>query len=135
MLLRQAEQPCDQQIHLFCTGGSQRLILGDINVLREQVDDVEVVDVAHKIRNQCRALHTEQVGQLDVDKALQRRCTVDGGGLQHIGGNIHQHTGGNEHLVGHAHPDVDEDDHELSPMLIGQEGNVVHVLPQQTDGL
>lgn len=61
LLLRQAEQSCDQQIHLFCTGGSQRLILGDINVLREQVDDVEVVDVAHKIRNQCRALHTEQV--------------------------------------------------------------------------
>ena len=52
LLLRQAEQPCDQQIHLFCTGGSQRLILGDINVLREQIDDVEVVDVAHKIRYQ-----------------------------------------------------------------------------------
>ena len=70
-----------------------------------------------------------------MDEALQRRGTINGGGLQHIGGNIHQHTGGNEHLVGHAHPDVDEDDHELSPMLIGQEGNVVHVLPQQTDGL
>ena len=135
LLLCQAEQPCDQQIHLFCTGGSQRLILGDINVLREQVDDVEVVDVAHKVRYQRRPLHTEQIGQLDVDEALPRRCTVDGGGLQHIGGNIHQHTGGNEHLVGHAHPDVDEDDHELCPVLVGQEGNVVHVLPQQTDGL
>lgn len=42
---------------------------------------------------------------------------------------------GNEHLVGHAHPDVDEDDHELCPVLVGQEGNVVHVLPQQADGL
>ena len=61
LLLRQAEQSCDQQVHLFCAGGSQCLILGDINVLREQIDDVEVVDVAHKIRNQCRALHTEQV--------------------------------------------------------------------------
>lgn len=133
LLLCQTEQPCHQKVYFFRTGRSKCLIFGDINVLRQQIDDIKIVDILDKVCHQSGPLNTEQIGQFDIDKALERGCTVNSGCFQHIAGNVHQNAGSNQHLIRHADPDVDENDHELGPMLVSQERNMVHILAQQTD--
>src|SRR5699024_11885060 len=99
----------------------------DVDILGEQVDDVEVVDVLDEVRHQGRTLDAEQVGQLDAEEHLHRVGAVDAGGFQHVAGNVHQHAGGDQHLVGATDPDIDEDDDHLRPAVAGEEGDVVHV--------
>ena len=57
VFLRQAEQPCDQQVDFLGVGLRQHLVVRDKDVLRQQVDDVEVVDVLDKVGDQGWALH------------------------------------------------------------------------------
>ena len=89
VFLRQAEQPGNQQVDLLGVGLGQLLVVRDKHVLGQQVNNVEVVDVLDKVRDERRSLHAEQVGQLDAEEHLNRVRTVYAGGLDHVGGNVH----------------------------------------------
>ena len=81
--------PQGPQVNFLGVGLGQLLVVRDKHVLGQQVNNVEVVDVLDKVRDERRSLHAEQVGQLDAEEHLNRVRTVDAGGLDHVGGNVH----------------------------------------------
>ena len=55
-------------------------------------DNIEVVDVSNKLRNQMGACYVEHIRQSNLKEYLHRRSTVDSRGFRIIGGNVHQNT-------------------------------------------
>ena len=78
----------------------------------------------------------EHIGQRDAEEGLHCVGAVYGGSLIQVGGDVLQHAGQLQQGVGHAHPDVDQDDGHPGPGGIGEEGKAHAVrdeaqLPQQ----
>src|SRR5699024_3988302 len=132
----QLVQPGDQQVGAAGGGGQ----VGDGVAARQQVDDVEVVDVAGEGGDQVRGGDVEHIGQGDAEEGLHRIGAVHGGGLVQIGGDVLQHAGQLQQGVGHAHPDVDQDDGDPGPGRVGEEGQALaggdeaHLAQQHVDG-
>ena len=139
ILVCQSEQPCYQEIRLLGVGRSHLKVMCRVNILRQQIDYVEVVDVTYKVRNERGALNNQEVRHYDMDEYLEVICTVKSGRLDLALGDIHENAGGDEHLVRNTYPDIDHYDHELRPLGVRQERNVIlgrykmHIIEQLSE--
>ena len=97
------------------------LILCNEYILCEQVDYVEVVDILYKVCYKCRALNEQDIWHCDLPEYLEICCSIDLCTLDLICRYIHQNTCCDQHLVWNTDPDIDENDHYLCPVRIGQE--------------
>lgn len=102
-------QPGHKQI------GLARLVIvqGKWAAARQQIDDVEVVDVAYEGRNRSRGGHEDHIGQRDAGEAAEGSSAVQLRALVEVGGNVHQHAAEGQHCVGNADPHID--DHHADP--------------------
>ena len=105
------EQPGDQQV---CGADGCAAGCADLGVQRitagEQVNDVKVIQIAHKAGQQIRAGDKQHVRQGDAGVLLECICAVHTGGLIQIAGNVHENTGSHQHDVGNTDPNVDHDE-------------------------
>ena len=108
LIHRQLIQPGDQQI------GFARLVIIQAGraACGQQIDHVEIIDIAHKGGNGGRGRHEDHIGQRDADKAAHWACPVDGRALVKLLRHVHQYPGECHHSVWDADPHIDHDDHD-----------------------
>ena len=93
--------------------------------LAEQVNDVEVIDVAGERSNKGGGHDEEHIRQCDVGKLLRCVCAVNARRLILLGGNVLQNTGDTHHGIGDADPDIDNDNRHSRPQGICPEGQIL----------
>src|SRR5699024_7398325 len=113
----QLVQPGDKQVGAAGGGGQ----VCDRVAARKQVDDVEVVDVAGEGGDQVGGGHIQHIGQRDAEEGLESVCAVNLGGFIQLGRDVLQNAGQLQKGVGHADPDVDDDDGHPRPGRVGKE--------------
>ena len=104
-------QPGDQKIGVVDRNAACRTDLGIDSgvILRQQINDVEVIQVTHKAGQKVRTRNEQHIRQRDLGVLLEGVCTVNTRGFVKILRNIHQNTRCHEHDIGNTDPDIDHD--------------------------
>ena len=105
LIYGQLVQPGNQQVGVACG----RRKVGNRIASREQIDHIEVVDIASESCDQVRGGNVEHIRQSDVNESFYRAGTVYGSSLINIGGDVFEDTGELQQSVGDTYPDIDND--------------------------
>ena len=113
----QLVEPCYKQVGLSCLVVIQRCG----STAGEEVDYVEVVDVAHQLCNEVRGSHEQNIGHRDLCEHNVRRSAVYPCRFIKVLGNVHEDTGNYQHRIRNTYPQVNDDDRHPRPCRVGEE--------------
>src|SRR5699024_5298656 len=95
-------QPCYKQVSASCRGFQ----IGNRISSRQQVDNVEVVDVSCKCCNQVWCRHIQHVRKCDLKEDLHCIGAVHSGGLVKLTRNILKDSGQLKQCIWYTNPDI-----------------------------